>query len=310
LSDKTTQDYSSKVQWLAYSSYGIAPISVSISGAFAIRSTGEATIQTSFGALRSTLNIMVIPDNTYRLVGTVSEVGLPVAAATVSVVGGTGTGLATIADSQGNYRLYGVAGAVQVQASKAGYDPSINAITVSSDNVLDFPNMSETGGPPAIAGTYSLSIVAAGDCRVATGTAPLDAPYRNRTYTAVVTESAPNLQVTLSGANFLLQNGTGSQFTGRVSPSNADFTLRDTGGYEYYYYYTVGGPQVIEQLQGNNVLSFWGTADGSLSSAGVTGSFAGNIVMYDKTAMKVLESCISGRHQFTMTPLSLTRRKR
>lgn len=310
MSDKTTQDYTAKVQWLAYSTYGIGPISMNMSGAFTIRSTGEATIQTSFGVLRSTINVMVIPDGTYRLTGTVTEASMPLSGATISVVAGTGTGLTTVSDSQGNYRLYGVAGAVQLQASKPGYDPSINTITVASDNVLDFPNMSETGGPPVISGTYSLSIVAAGDCRTSTGTAPLDAPYRNRTYTATVTESGVNLQAMLSGANFLVQNGTGNQFSGRVSPGHVSFTLQDKGGYYYYYYYSVGQPQVIEQLEGNNVLSFWGTADGSLSTAGVTGSFAGNIVLYDNAAKRVIQSCISGRHLFTMTPLSSTRRKR
>jgi len=260
--------------------------------------------------LYAAVNVMVIPDGTYRLIGKVQEVGLPVAGATVSVVSGTGTGLTSTTDSQGTYRLYGVAGAGQVQVTKPGYDPVTNSFSVTTDDVLDFPNMSETGGPPQVAGMYSLSIVAAGDCRVSTGVAPLDPAYRNRTYTAAVTESGPNVQVTLSGANFLVQNGFGNQFAGRVSPGHASFTLRDSGGYAYYYYYTVGQPQVIEQLAGNNVLSFWGTADATLSAAGLTGSFAGNIVVYDKSAMKVLQSCISGRHQFTMTPLPSTKRKR
>ncbi len=308
--DGTKQDYASKVQWNAYGLYGPTPIVVSSTGVVTVRSSGEATIQARFGNLTSALNVMVIPDGTYRLLGTVQEVGLPVTDATVSVVAGTGTGLAATSDYEGKYRLYGVAGAVQVQARKSGYDPVTNAISVTTDDVLDFPNMSETGGPPGIAGTYSLSIVAANGCRVTNGLAPLATPNRSRTYTATVTENGPILQVTLTGANFLVQNGTGNQFSGRVSPGHASFTLQDTGGYSYYYYYTVGQPQVRELLAGNSVLSFWGTADATLSPAGITGFLNGNIVVYDATSLKMMESCVSGQHQFTMTLLSSARRKR
>ena len=310
MSDKTTQDYTTKAMWFAFSSTFPSPLSVTSTGVFTIRSVGEATVQAAFGALRSSLNVMVIPDGTYRLIGTVSEAGLPVSPATVAVVAGTGMGLSTTTDSQGNYRLYGVAGAIQVQVSKAGYDPAINTITVSTDNVLDFPNMSETGGPAAVAGTYSLSIIAGSDCRLVNGTMALEAAYRSRTYTAVVTENGPSLQVALSGANFLVQNGRGNQLAGRVSPGHASFTLRDTGGYYYYYYYSVGSPDVVEQVGQTTALSFWGTADTALSPAGLTGSFAGTIVVYDTKTLKMLETCESGATQFTMTPMTSTRRKR
>ena len=309
MSDKTTQDYTSKVQWFAFSNTGPSPISISPSGALTIRSTGEAVIQTSYTGLRSSLSVMVIPDGTYRLTGAVNEAGLPVSQATVAVITGTGTGLTTTTDSQGAYRLYGVAGPVQVQVSKPGYDPVTNTATISSDNVLDFPNLSETGGPPALAGTYSLSIVAAGDC-FTIGTPPLATPDRQRTYTAVVTESGPNLQVTLSGAPFRIQNGKGNQFTGRASPDHASFTLGDSGGYDYYYYKTVGSPDVVEQLPADASLSFWGTVDATVSSAGISGAFTGNIVTYSTTTMKLTESCASGHHQFTMTPLTSTTRRR
>jgi hypothetical protein len=307
MSDGTSQDYTSKVQWNAYGIYGPTPIVMSSSGGVTVRSSGEATIQARFGNLTSSLNAMVIPDGTYRLVGTVNEAGLPVTSATVSVVTGTGSGLAATTDYQGQYRLYGVAGPVQVQVSKLGYDAVTNTATISTDDVLDFPNMSETGGPPTIAGTYSLSIVAAGDCHVI-NTPPLATPYRNRTYTAVVTESGPVVTVTLSGANFVIANGRGNKFAGRVTPGHVSFTLGDTGSYAYYYYYTVGSPDVVEQLDANSFLSFWGTVDAPLSPAVIAGSFYGNIVTY--TGTKLTESCASNHHQFTMTPMTSTRRKR
>lgn len=312
MSDGSKQDYTNQTVYYASSLFGgPVPLSIGPNAVLVVRSTGEATLNASYAGLRpSSLNVMVIPDGTYRLVGTVQEGGLPVSGATVTVIAGTGTGLSAMSDFNGNYRLYGVAGPVQLQVTKPGYDAATNSATISTDDVLNFPNMAETGGPPGIAGTYSLSIIAAGDCRVSNGVAPLATPNRNRTYTATVTENGPTVQVTLSGANFLVQNGVGNQFSGRVSPGHVSFTLQDTGGYAYYYYYSVGQPQVRELLPGNSILSFWGIADATLSQAGITGVFYGNIVVYDATSLKMMESCLSGKHQFTMTPLTSTRRKR
>jgi hypothetical protein len=305
LRDGTTQDYTTKVTWGSDSSV----LLIAKDGTAAAKSAGEAMVTAFITPLSSSINVMVIPDGTYRLIGTVDEAGLPVSGATVAVTSGTGTGASATTDTLGRYRLYGVAGAVQVQVTKAGYDPAINTITVSTDDVLDFPNVSETGGPPALAGTYSLSIIAANDCQP-TGTPPLAFSDRKRTYTATVTQNGPIVQVTLSGANFLVQNGRGNQFTGRASPSEVAFTLGDAGGYNYYYYDTVGAPDVIEQLSTEGRLSFWGTVNATSSPSGLLGLFDGNIVTYLSGSSKITESCASSHHQFVMTPLTSTKRKR
>jgi hypothetical protein len=305
LRDGTTQDYTTKVNWGSDSSVLV----ITKDGTASAKSPGEATVSALLNPLSSSINVMVIPDGTYRLIGTVNEAGLPLSAATVTVISGTGAGASATTDSFGRYRLYGVAGAVQVQVTKSGYDPAVNSITVSTDDVLDFPNVSETGGPPALAGTYSLSIIAANDCQT-TGTPPLAIPDRKRTYTATITQNGPIVQVTLSGANFLVQNGKGNQFAGRASPGQVSFTLGDSGGYVYYYYDTVGAPDVIEQLTTDGRLSFWGTVNATLSPAGLSGSFDGNIVTYLSGSSKLTESCASSHHQFVLTPLTSAKRKK
>ena len=307
MSDGTTQDFATRVSWRTSDANILL---VNASGTAVARSSGEVSVIAASSVGSTGLGVMVIPDGTYRLVGTVKEAGLPLSAATVSVISGTGTGLSATTDALGQYKLYGVAGAVQVQVSKPGYDPVTNTATIATDNVLDFANVSETGGPPALAGTYSLSIVAAGDCHVTNGT-PLATPDRKRTYTAVVTENGATVQVTLSGANFLIQNGKGNQFSGRASPGHVSFTLADSGSTDYYYYfYSAGNPDVVEQLSADAFLSFWGTADATVSPAGMTGTFSGNIVTYSSGSAKITESCASNHHQFVMTPLSTTTKRR
>jgi carboxypeptidase family protein len=307
LRDGTTQDYTNQVNWSTTDSNVLL---IGRDGTAVPRSPGETTVSALLNPLSSSISVMVIPDGTYRLVGTVQEAGLPLSDATVTVIGGTGTGASARTDSFGRYKLYGVAGGVQVQVTKPGYDPTTSTISVLTDDVLDFPNMSETGGPPALAGTYSLSIVAANDCRSTNGT-PLAFADRKRTYTAVLTENGPSVQVTLSGADFVVQGGKGNQFGGRASPGHVSFTLADSNTFDYYYYfYSVGNPDVIEQLAANILLSFWGTVDATASASGIAGVFSGNIVTYPNGSSKITESCASNHHQFVMTPLMSTRRKR
>lgn len=320
LTDGTTQDYTTKVTWSTSDPFGSTSsiLTISADGTATAKSTGEAIVIAKLGVPIALLNVMVIPDGTYRLVGKVSEAGVPVSGATVSVISGTGAGLSATTNDNGNYRLYGVAGSVQAQASKTGYDPLTVTLGVKADDVLDFPNIAETGGPPAIAGTYSLSIVAASDCSSPYGTTPLLASNRMRTYTAVVTEnnpSVPSVLVTLSGANLVQQNGTSNSFLGRLSPGRVTFEL-GSGGYDDYFrgYIVLSSTSVVEQLSPTTLLAFWGTVDASLSPSGIFGTLSGNIVTYPITSppsySRILTSCASDHHQFTMTPVTTTKRRR
>ena len=320
LTDGTTQDYTTKVTWSTSDGSGSASsiLTINSDGTATATSTGEAIVIAKAGLPIAFLTVMVIPDGTYRLVGKVSEAGVPVSGVTVSVISGTGAGLSATTDSDGHYRLYGVSGPVEVQASKAGYNPSTITIGVKADDVLDFPNIAETGGPPAIAGTYSLSIVAASDCSSLHGTAPLLASNRMRTYTAVVTEnnpSVPSVLVTLSGANLVQQSGASNSFQGRLSPGRVTFVL-DSGLYDDYFRgYIIFNAVVGEQLSSTTFLTFWGTVDASLSSSGISGTLSGNIATYSVVSPSnsywpILTSCASDHHQFSMTPVATTKRRR
>ena len=70
-----------------------------------------------------------------------------------------------------------------------------------------------------------------------------------------MTQSGPILHVALSGAeDFLIQNGRGNAFDGRVEPDGVTFSLGSLGAYAYYYfYYSLGVPDVAEKVCRNRV---------------------------------------------------------
>jgi carboxypeptidase family protein len=93
-------------------------------------------------------NVMVVPAGTFRLTGRVLVGGTPLAGATVSITSGTGTGATTTTDSDGQYRLYGVAGVVQVQIVDLKYISLQQSVTVSNNTVADF-TLTPSPTPPA-----------------------------------------------------------------------------------------------------------------------------------------------------------------
>jgi hypothetical protein len=79
-----------------------------------------------------------------------------------------------------------------------------------------------------------------------------------RTYAATVTQSGANVTVTLSGADFAIQNGLGNQFFGNIGNGYVNFSLRNTGGDYYYTVNTVGRPDVVERVSSGHLLAIWG----------------------------------------------------
>ena len=312
LSDGTTQSYTSKVQWFGTNSF---VLSLTSGGLLTARAAGEATIFANFGTIRATMNVMVIPAGTYRLTGIVREAGLPLIAATVTVTSGIGTGLSTSTDTLGQYRLYGVAGPVEVQVTKTGYTPVTKSTSVGADDLLDFPDLAQVAGLSSYAGTYTLTLTMADGCRLFPLSAQFPGEARTRTYTAVITQEGPRLLAKLSGANFLVRNGKGNAFEGRVEPGSVSFNLRSDGGYSYhyYYYYVVGFPDLAEQLSTTDYLAFLGKASATPSSTGIVGQLDGTAMLFAQSSSgstSIRMTCNSNRHGFSLVPQTAVTRHR
>src|SRR5262245_38746293 len=162
-----------------------ATVSVGLVRGLAVGETNISAIYIPPGqtAFPKSTQIIVIPDGTYRVVGSVNEAGLGgIPGARVEVTSGTGAGLSTITDG-GSYSLYGVAGDARIVATKPGYRDDVRELRVTAHQVVNF-SLIAGDSIPAVEGSYMLTIVSAPSCG-----GVLREDLRVRTYSAQVSRS-------------------------------------------------------------------------------------------------------------------------
>ena len=192
--DGTTADITSTANWrsLRPSVLTITPTGLATGGAL-----GEANIQVT-NQVSAMREIVVVPAGTFRLVGRVAEsdsAAAGVSVARVEVVGAS-SGLSAMTDQDGRYRLYGVPPTAEIRVTKAGYQPVTQTVSLSDHQTQNF-TLTPTAPRADLAGTYTLTISAADQCRDR-----LPQEVWTRRYDARVTQSGPLLDVSLSGGTF------------------------------------------------------------------------------------------------------------
>jgi hypothetical protein len=299
--DGSTGDVTGVAHW---NSSNTQVLSISASGVATGIKGGEIRVQAAYanrGSAYAYLTIRVLPDGTYRLAGTLTESGLPIGAATVAVTAGQGTGLSTTSDSGGGYQLYGVAGTVEVQVSKAAYVSQSRTLVVTADAAADF-QLTTINPEVSIAGAYELTFTA-GRCN--NGAVLVPADLNQRHYTAVITQAAqhPTLVVTLGGAKFAMNGGAGNSFSGRVEPDMVTFLLR--GADFYYYYHDLTPPfDLAEALDDGRFLIIEGDVSTTRTGSSLVGTLKGSIsVTTDLSgSTKSIAAKCFGSHQVTFAP--------
>ena len=300
MGDGSTQDDTQKVAWTTH------PEDVLAIG----RTTGEATARKAGDAMIHAhlagycclvrIAVLVLPPNTYRLTGQVRESGLAVPAATVTVVSGIGSGLSVNTDYDGQYRLYGVAGALRVKVSKPGYVELIKDVTASRNDVLDFPEARQTQAVPSMSGSYSLTFQPDPDCAVPS-TDPrnrqLPADMQQpRSYTVQVTQEGPRLLVTAPAPSFLPPS---DRFEGRVTPDGVEFLLGN--GYLGY------GPDnaFTAHFSPAQGLSYEGQVYATRVGSTIAGRLDGLITLFERSAVYTfIGHCRAGHHRFSMSAIA------
>jgi hypothetical protein len=297
-SNGSTQDATAQVTWR---SSNTAVLSIAPNGLATAGAAGEAQLQATVLAATATVTVMVLPTGTFRLTGVVSESGLAVGGATVAVTAGQGTGLSTTTDAAGAFRLYGVAGDVQIQVSKNGYSPASRTLMVGSNSLADF-SIAPIVPEATIAGTYSMTIAADPACPAAgSSNTALPDEVRQRQYLATITQTGPSFDVILSGANFLVTQGHGNAFSGRVEPNAITAIL--WSGYDAYYKSYDYQPAVTEVLDGGQVFVAYGTATMSPRGQALVGTIDGDLAVgrwMGYTGGAWTADC-SGHHPITLT---------
>ena len=285
-------DVSATAQW---HSSDTSILTVSTTGLASAIQSGDVTVTATYSAVNGSQAIIVVPASTFRLSGSVQGFGVPLMGASVQVTAGVGTGLSTSTDSSGNYKLYGVAGAIQLTVSKDLYGTSTQAVTVTSNtNHLDF-SLAPVNTPQSVAGTYTLIITADPACPT-TGAGVLPGVGHQRQYTATITQKEGQLEVVLSGAHLVPDDNS---FSGTVA-ADGGMTF---GLHDFYYY---DGPGFAELLDGlGEVYGLVGLIAATRSGNDLVGIFNGAIqVTAGSPFGSIVGQCTSAHHSITFTNLS------
>lgn len=294
-SDGSPRDVTNEATWRSYNE---SVLSISSSGMATGRDRGESAIQASFGGRTATKNdVIVVPVGTYRLRGIIGESGSArtLYRARVEVIAGIGQGLAVTATSNG-YSLHGVAGDIELLVSADGYQEVRTRVQVTKHDNLSL-YLIPTGPRANVAGTYTLSVTAAPECR---GVLPPEAAMR--TYRAIVAPAgSDNLSVVLENARFFVERSrTFNRFGGFPNPNGASFHLSGPDN----YYYSSYGPDVVEQISDTTLFTMSGFAVTVASAGGFAGTLAGLLEVVQGTVpgrLQKIASCRSTAHQFVLT---------
>jgi hypothetical protein len=257
-------------------------------------------LSASFNGLSSTKEVILVPDGTYRLIGTVTNLVAPagpVALAEIVVTAGTGQGLIALSGEQGNYRLYGVAGDIELRITKAGYHPRTERLSVTDHDNRDI-GLTLVGQLPDVSGSYTLTIAAADTCSTV-----LPAEAMSRQYSATLKQVGADLTVTAGGATFAKVSGWPANviYNGRVEPTGVSVKLGAPvcGGYYYGC-----DPPLIEQLGPSRFFMPLGSLKLEISPTGLAGPLDGAIEVYegpDTSHLQRVASCGSTRHRITVS---------
>jgi hypothetical protein len=260
---------------------------------------GDAMVSANFIVWMATREMIVVPPSTFRIAGLVTEADGPpgpVIGASVAVTAGVGAGLVTTTGEDGRYRLYGVAGDVQLQITKEGYLPHEQQYRVVDHLMLNV-QVKLLNPRPDVSGTYTLTIAAADSCRAA-----LPADLRLRNYTAVLTQKGSQLDVRLRDATFAVAGVQGDGFRGRVEPSQLVFSLSPFDLVNYGYYRLSYG-DVVERLGDFSHLIVSGLARITESGPGFSGTLNGSMTVFAgelKSFPTIAAECRSADHRFTL----------
>ena len=255
-------------------------------------------VSANFGGGRGTRETIVVPPATFRIVGVVTETEpplSPVVGATVAVASGVGAGLTTSTGDDGRYKLYGLAGDVELRISKNGYQTHVQQYQAADHAILN-AQLRLVNPRRDLSGAYTLTIAAADDCRL-----ELPEELRVRNYRALVTLTGNQLDVRLEGSTFALAaSGQGNKFRGRAE---ADELLFMMSGYEAYgyFYYKLNYGDVVEQLTNSSFLVVSGRA--SVNESSLSGVLDGAITLLSGTMTffpQTITACRSSAHRFTL----------
>jgi hypothetical protein len=294
--DGSVENVTSQAEWGSSNSRMVTVSAGGLATAGTIR--GEVEIVARYQGRSASARLFVLPADTFRLTGRITENALGVRDVRVTVVAGVGEGLVSRTLESGAYSLYGVRGRVRLQARREGYLDAIEEIEVSAHSTHGFELLPEQP-MPNLAGAYTLTVTYGG-CRTAVGALP-DAA-KHRIYTANITQDRRSLSVVLSGADFLIADGHGDRFGGYVDASGrVNFFI---GSVELSYYYDLRCDRcdLVERLTANTALVIGGSVAATFTASEISGILFGVFFVADSATLPLTRFPVqcTGVHDFVM----------
>jgi hypothetical protein len=288
-SDGTTRDVTREATW---SSFNTSLLSPGPTGQFTGRAKGQAGVRVSMAGRSATMaDIVIVPEGTFRLIGTVRDAGTLIDADVR--IDDEAMGRTDVRAVDGRYTVYGVRGNVRVTIEKSGYEPAVKSQVIDRHQTIDV-ELTLTRPRTELAGRYTLTITAVPDCPA------LPAELALRSYPANVTQSGATITVTLDGSQFVASAGrTLNRFSGIVEAERIVFKIAPVLDAFYYYYFL--SPDILEQVGSNSYYAFEGTAVAALGGSTLSGTLSGAILRLDGPPYRLGTSCRSGSHRFVLT---------
>jgi hypothetical protein len=239
---------------------------------------------------------MVVPPGTFKLSGLISGYGSLLDGASVQIVAGVGAGLSSTSVG-GIYKLYGVAGDVQLSISDPSYVTITQTVAVSQNTVFDF-QLVPLNPPPNLAGTYTLRITADPIC-AADAAAALPSSARERDYNASIEHLGGQSQLVASVSGGHFDSASNNKLYGSLTAEGATFDVNDP-----MCYYS-GRRDIAEVLPDGHGYLPSGTINLSRSGNDLVGTLSGTIrigvLPIGPTIGTVVAQCTSTQHSVTFT---------
>ena len=289
-SDGTTTDVTSQTTWQTNSS---RTLTVTASGVLTGVANGEATVSGRYSGMTRSRFLLVLPAGTFRLRGQVKEADLGLNDVSISI---ESAGLRQTAQTVlgGGYAFYGVAGRTAIEARKDGYHPRFEQVDVVEDRTYEI-QLAPARARTDFSGRWTLTLSASA-CQT-TRFGPLPEEAKTRRYTAIATQSGPQLRLTLADADFVVVGGRGNTISGTTDPNDAmRLTIAGPADY-YYYYYRIG--DLVERFSDGRQLAISGTVTASGDSRRVDGRLDGSFVLKSSLGARTAE-CGARDHRFEM----------
>jgi hypothetical protein len=295
--DGSTEDVTARTQW---STSDPAAVRIEPGGIATAFKVGEVAIsavyQSASGTRYGSALLVVLVRSTYKLSGRITDAGVAIPNVNVVVSDSSGADLQVVTNPDGAFAVYGVAGRVQLRASREGYATVTHELEVRETTIRNLEMVADRVRPD-LSGTYAL-VLSLGTCDDrAEGV--FETEFARRRYLVALTQTGPRLAVSLGGADFILQNGKGNHFSGSVdSLGNVRLEIGNPNDLYLSEY-----PDLAERVTPTGAFLAYGTVKAQATATTVIGTVSGPFIIAaagNPSFGSRSAWCYSDRHGFDM----------